>query len=382
MLHGLTVSGLPVFDFGGDDPTGRWRGYSWAESLAQEGLRVFIMDQWGVGRSDRQYMDKPCNALKADQAKLIPPLSDPARECSGNYPWPYVYSNTGTDQRDLYNVIQWISGYGARKIALVGYSAAAFSLGRYLRSPDFMYGFGVSSLFLLAPVFPPWGFSDPPPGGPYYAGFPMTIQTRSEFEAPWENEVRNGAQRESGVNEALWSAIMQNDDLGRQWGGGVMRNRTAVRWGWNRREVHKNQYLGSQIPVAIVYGDRDGLAITPRDLDMLQITRQEPEHAGPPFNVKWLYRAIQGEKKLLIRIPNTGHFMPWERKHKVLHDLSAQWIKNGKIMQGGPLPWPPRPGINNGAYEWTSLGGFSPIDIGPGPIVVPLGGLPVRVQAL
>lgn len=328
MLHGRSVSGVASFDLGGDDASGYWSRYSWAESLARKGLRVFVMDLQGSGRSYRPEMDDPCNAWKADQTKLIPkPLSAP---CNDPYPYPKKLNTSVSDGSELATVVQYIQDlYHIRKVSLVGWSAAAFALGPYAMANQE----SVDSLFLFAPIFPPHGLTTAPGPMPRY-GFPMTIQTRAEFEKQWDDEVARGALREDGITDVVWDANLKNDELGRLWGQGVMRNRVPVWWGWNEDTV-KGSALGSRVPVAIVYGSCDIQTITLPDLDTGWWTDSRyPEQAGPPFHVKSLYRAIRhhdGASVLMIRVNNTGHFMPWETQYEVLHDYSADWIKDKSI---------------------------------------------------
>ena len=78
--------------------------------------------------------------------------------------------------------------------------------------------------------------------------------------------------------------------------------------------------LGGTVPVRIVYGDLDVQANTAPDLGPLY------------FSVAALYNAILGQKKLMFRIACTGHSMVWERKYKVLHQMSEQWIRQTKVF--------------------------------------------------
>ena len=63
----------------------------------------------------------------------------------------------------------------------------------------------VESLFLLAPIFPPLGPSNPPalPA----PGFPTHVLTLTGFEQAWTNEVHCTDQREPGMVDVVWGAL-------------------------------------------------------------------------------------------------------------------------------------------------------------------------------
>ncbi|GAB3843678.1 alpha/beta fold hydrolase [Dactylosporangium cerinum] len=336
MLHGRTVPALAGLDFG----TGR---YNWALDLAQAGFDVFIMELQGSGRSPRPKMDDPCNADPAAQGVLIPnPL--PAA-CPANY--PHQLNNAKSDWDELNTVVDYIRSLrNVQKVALVGYSAAAFQVGPYtLQHPE-----KVSSVFLLAPIFPPDSTAVEPAqlplsNPPAQFGFPMRIGTKAAFETSWNSEVHCNKQRESGMVDAVWNAIMDNDAVGRTWGPvqsgtpqGVMRIRNAFWWGWNKTTVPLNGTLGNTVPVLIVYGDLDTQANTPTS-------------SGPVlhFSVPALYDAVPGARKLMFRVACTGHFMPWERQSRVLHDLSEQWLRRTAID-----------GLTNGSFFVDQDGDYTP----------------------
>ncbi len=72
--------------------------------------------------------------------------------------------------------------------------------------------------------------------------------------------------------DVVWSAIMENDAIGSQWGPaqsgqpqGVMRVRNSFWWGWNSATVPLDGILGGTVPVFIVYGDLDITANTAPD---------------------------------------------------------------------------------------------------------------------
>ncbi|SIM72885.1 alpha/beta hydrolase fold [Micromonospora cremea] len=327
MVHGRSVPSLPVFKFGAD--VGPHVRYNWAKYLSKHDVRAFVMDLQGMGLSTRPYeMNDPRNVMVADRSKLVPPVSP-----TEPYPYPHPLTDTDSELAEVRKVLDWIYDYtGVRKVHLVGYSAASFALGRLaMTNPE-----RVASLFLLAPVFPPYGLSARPI--PYPVGYPpMRVVNKQEMITSWNNDAAFGAQRQPGIDDKMWGWTAMWDSTGSHWGN-VSRYPNTLRWGWNKAEVQNNQNLGITVPVAIVRGNSDSQIILPTDPTdpnrRLPANFDDPgltEKAGPPFNAKWLYFAIPGAKKLSITIYNTGHFMPWETQHDVLHTYSAQWIKGGSV---------------------------------------------------
>jgi pimeloyl-ACP methyl ester carboxylesterase len=332
MLHGRSVPALAAFDFG----TGR---FNWSMDLARAGFDVFIMDLQGIGRSPRPTMDDPCNADPAQQGILIPnPLS---ATCPASY--PHQLNNSQSDWDEVDTVVDFIRSLRhVQKIDLIGYSAAAFQFGPYtIQHPD-----KVSSLFLLAPIFPPDGRPSAPATLPVSIppdqfGFPMRIQTRAEFQAAWDSEIHCADQRPTGMVDVVWNAIMDNDTLGRTWGppSGVLRFRNAFTWGWTRSTVQQESVLGTTVPVFIVYGDLDTTANTP--IPTLPVLT---------FSVPKLYDAIPGTRKLMFRLACTGHSMPWENQALELHDLSKQWLRQQAVD-----------GLTNGSFFMDEEGNLAAV---------------------
>jgi pimeloyl-ACP methyl ester carboxylesterase len=347
MVHGRTVPALAGADLDHEQ-------YSWAGDLAQKGFDVFVMDLQGSGRSPRPKMDDPCNANPAQQVYLIPnPLSEP---CDPAY--AFQLNNSKSDLDELDTVIKYIkTTRQVAKVALVGWSAAAFQIGPYAMQPQ--HSMNVDSVLFLAPVFPPMGLKDPPsplPGSPLsnppdQYGFPMKIVTKAGFRSPWDHEQTQSCpgQREDGIVDVVWKAIMENDVIGHYWGSvqsgqpeGVMRARNAVWWGWNTSLVQADTtVLGNAVPVLIVYGELD-----------TQANMTSPIKLSVPA----LYEAIQGSKKLMFKIACTGHFMMWERQSTILHRISEQWLRQRPSQ-------PPRVfGLSSGSYFLTEDGEIQPAE--------------------
>ncbi|MCX5251711.1 alpha/beta hydrolase [Streptomyces sp. NBC_00201] len=317
MLHGRGVPVLAGFDL-------QYKTYGWAEALAEAGFDVFMMDLQGSGRSPRPKMDDPCNLSKKDQQLLVPRPPGFA-PCDPNY--PYQLNNSDSDLAELHTVVKYIKKEcGVQQVAFVGWSAAAFTMGQYaLKWPE-----NVESMFLLAPIFPPEATSTAPSHPLPLPGVPMSLSTRANFENAWNGELHSPDQREPGMVDVVWKAIMDSEPVGSTWGPpeGLNRVRSFVRWGWNRTTVAQSNDLGGIVPVMIVYGEHDTTANTPASAP----TSSDPELN---FSVTELYDAIGPKNKLIVKVRGTGHEMPWEHQHQNLHNLSLQWLSDRKVLGTG-----------------------------------------------
>ncbi|KUN88653.1 alpha/beta hydrolase [Streptomyces griseoruber] len=359
MLHGRSVPALPGFDLP-PVPGGSPTRYSWAQELAGAGFDVFIMDLQGSGRSPRPRMDDACNANPAQQELLLVPNPLPA---SCPPPYPHQLGNSESEEAELRAVVKYIRALPGRDkpVRFVGWSAGALVMGPYtLKHPE-----DVESLFLLAPVFPPKGRwsekpDDPfgrPPGAqtlpvsapPSMFGFPMHVAGKTGVKASLSS---TPALWEPGIEDHVWDACMQNDPVGSKWGPeeapgdyeGVLRYRNTYWWGWNNQTApYKNPagtyVLGDRVPVAIVYGELDRTANSPATFpDILR------------FSVPDLYKAVGGPRKLMFCLEGAGHSLVWETTAKIVHQISRQWFRNGKVY-----------GLETGSF-FRDLGGeLSPL---------------------
>ncbi len=327
MLHGFSVPVLPGSGLGVDR-------YDWSLELAEAGFDVFMVDLQGSGRSpipDRdirrfdpvrnefvRILDDPCN-VPANQQSLIPQAP-----CLPSYPFQLV--NLQSDLHELDQVVDYIRAQrGVDKVALIGWSHGAARVGPYAaQHPD-----KVESVLFFAPFYNPAapagrqgtgpdGFGppiDPRTGAPFtlpQPGTPMTLVTRSTFNTEWNREIGCEGQVENGIQDKVWSAIMDNDALGRTWSPpeGVMRVRTFFLWGWNTATVNR-----ISVPTLIIGGEFDLRvpATLPRLYDELT--------------------AIPDANKLLFTVQCAGHYMVWERQRRVLHHISKQWLKHGAVEE-------------------------------------------------
>ena len=310
MIHGRSVPVLAASEL-------RHENYDWAGWLARSGgFDVFMLDFQGSGRSPRPKMDDPCNVPTTQQGILIPnPLS---ATCAHSY--PFTLNTSGSDLDELDTVIEYIRDLrGVDKVHLIGWSAGSFRIGPYaVQHPD-----KIASLFFFAPIFNV-NFRGPPP---IADPTPMTLSTRADVFAGdgrvlgWDVEVKCEDQRAPGIQDIVWDAIMENDDLGRTWGPppagapagsppeGVMRVRQSV----NALNVW-NASVAAQItvPTLIVRGELD--------------TGQ-----GALQHVAELYDLIQNDNKLRFTLQCTGHYTPWESQRTLLHQISKEWIKHGRV---------------------------------------------------
>jgi pimeloyl-ACP methyl ester carboxylesterase len=314
MIHGRSIPVLPVADLGDDD-------YNWALSLARAGIDVFLMDFQGSGRSPRPKMEDPCNVPIAQQALLIPrPLQN---TCTPKYAGRL---NTGqSDWDELDRVVDYIRELrGVDKVHLISWSQGSFRAGPYtVQHPE-----KVASLFFLAPIFNT-AFA---PAKQPQPTTPMTLRTRAGVFAGdgkvtgWDVEVKCPGQREAGIQDVVWAAIMDNDRLGRTWGPppagapadsapeGLMRVREALLGAWNSAVAAgaPPDKPGLNVPTLIVRGEFD--------------TGQ-----GGLQHVAELYSLVQNPNKLRFHVQCAGHHMQWEKQRTVLHEISKQWIKRGRV---------------------------------------------------
>jgi pimeloyl-ACP methyl ester carboxylesterase len=309
MIHGRSVPVLAAAELRHDD-------YDWALWLARSaGVDVFMLDFQGSGRSPRPKMDDPCNVPTAQQGILIPnPLS---ATCPHSY--PFTLNTSGTDLDELDTVVEYIRALrGVERVHPIGWSAGSFRVGPYAaRHPD-----KVASLLFFAAIFNAAYRGPPPIADPT----PMTLSTRADAFGGWDGEasaaIANGCEdpREPGIQDVVWSAIMENDEIGRTWGPapagapagsppeGVMRVRQSV----NQLRVW-NAEVAVQItaPTLIIRGEFDA-------------------GGGGLQQLSELYRLINNDNKLRFTVQCAGHTMQWEKRRSVLFQLSKEWFKHGR----------------------------------------------------
>jgi pimeloyl-ACP methyl ester carboxylesterase len=173
----------------------------------------------------------------------------------------------------------------------------------------------------------------------------MTLGTRADVFAGdgktlgWDVEVKCENQREPGIQDVVWAAIMENDDIGRTWGPppadapsgsppeGVMRIRSSVN---AVRVWNSDVAVQITVPTLIIRGEFD--------------TGQ-----GALQQVAELYNLIQNDNKLRFTVQCAGHYMQWEKQRHLLQEISRQWIKDGRVS-----------GFDHGEFYVDSEGNFIP----------------------
>ena len=149
-----------------------------------------------------------------------------------------------------------------------------------------------------------------------FNGMVPMLQPEMWLPLAWVEEIEP-----AGIQDVVWAAIMENDDLGRTWGPpsagapagsppeGVIRVRQSV----NALNVW-NASVAARItaPTLIVRGEFD--------------TGQ-----GGLQHVAELYDLIQNDNKLRLTVQCAGHYMPWESQRRVLHHISLEWLKHGRV---------------------------------------------------
>jgi pimeloyl-ACP methyl ester carboxylesterase len=311
IIQGVSVPVLPLVEL-------RYRDYDWALWLARSGgFDVFMLDLQGYGVSPRPKMDDPCN-VPLSQQPIVP--QNPT--CSPSY--PFLLHSIRSEWDEVNTAVEFIRSYrGVEKVALIGASFGATRIGPYaVQHPD-----KIESLLFYAPFYGPAnpagrpgtgadGFGppiDPQTGAPFTfprSGTPMTLTTKAAFMEVWNREIRCDGQVEDGIQDVVWSAIMDNDAIGRTWGPpeGVMRVRTSFPWGWNPGTAGK-----ISVPSLIIHGTLD--------LNVPATQAQFYEDLD----------GIEGDRRMLFTLECAGHFIGWERQRRVLHHISKEWLKHGTV---------------------------------------------------
>lgn len=349
MLHGRSVPALAGFDL-------QYKKYSWAEALAKKNYDVFVMELQGSGLSTRPKMDDWRNVQPTEaQRRLLVPHPNAATDLTPPV-YPFQLNNSKSDWDEVDTVVDFIlDETGATKVDLIGWSAASQQLGPYA----IQHHLKVRSLFLLAPIFPPQGRASAPgtefgppvqlPASSSGFNFPMTVGTKNGVDVAWLKDLKCPDQREPGMVDEVWKAIMAVDPVGADWGPvvsptdpspqGLSRIRNSYWWGWNSTTVKLHDVLGDKVPVCIVYGEHDSVVNTASNLGLLY------------FSVPELYRLIPKEKKLMFRLACAGHQAPWERVANDIHTMSDHWLKHGKVE-----------GETKGSFHRDEDGALTPLE--------------------
>ena len=288
-VHGATVPSIPDFDFNFQD-------YNWMAFLAQRGFRVYAMDLSGYGGSPRPLMDDPCNVAPPFQSILVPrPLSavctpKPTRE----------FNTIHDDWAEMDTVVDHLRQVNhVKRIHIVGWSAGGPRVGGYMsKHPQKIER---AMLYAPSPTVAKLPSTLPP------EGYPMSIQTREDFELKrWDPDVRCANQVQVGLRDALWSEIMKWDAVGSTWGPqgvGVMRGRISSQFNWTPEMAQK-----VDTPTVVVVGEFDRMA-----------------------ERKSVFDQLSSKKKVFVGVQCASHFMLWEKQRHILHETSLEWFQKGTV---------------------------------------------------
>jgi len=308
-VHGISVPSVPAFDL-------EHKTYSWMAYLARAGFRVYAMDLAGYGGSAKPMMDDPSNVDPGQQAIITPrPLRG---ACAPHY--PCQLNTIRDDWNEIDTVVEWLRASNrVRRVNLIGWSAGGPRVGGYVaRHPR-----KVERVVLFAPAPTIAGLSIPET---IEAGFPMNLQTRKDLENKrWDPDVRCTGQLEPGIRDVIWKAIMQWDRVGAGWGpeGGVMRVRTATRFGWTPA-------LAARVvaPTLVVVGEYDRID-----------------------ERRKVFEQIGSKDRVFLTVSCASHFMLWEKQHAAIHYASMAWLTHGRLkkVRRGELRVDPEGEIGPGA---------------------------------
>ncbi|CAA9499330.1 MAG: hypothetical protein AVDCRST_MAG53-1842 [uncultured Solirubrobacteraceae bacterium] len=286
-IPGSATASVPAFDLPFED-------YSWMAFLARRGLDAFALDLTGYGRSPRPRMDDACNVgPPAQQALLVP---NPLRStCPASY--PFRLGTTQSDLDEIDTAVNYIRELrGVERVSLVGWSLGGHRAGLYAAlHPD-----RVERLVLYAPNYNRTSPSGPPATLPQ-PGFPTLIR-RKTAQVNWPGVSCEG-QVDPAVRDPLWQSVLDNDPVGASWGpeDGVMRFPTTTQWGWNATTA-------AQVTAATL------------------IVRGALDTVISHTTLTQLHDDLGTAEKALVTVPCASHFMIWETRRHVLHELSANWL--------------------------------------------------------
>jgi pimeloyl-ACP methyl ester carboxylesterase len=370
LVQGRTTPGPAQFDLRSPAPGGGQLGLQ--KRLAGAGIDTFAPSLLGYGRSTRfdDGLNDPGNAslrpylpdgscpypegcdrthnplFQLDQQGTLllnNPLDGERRPHSSNH----RFARTDVWVRDIRQVIDDAIARAKPtdgKVTLLGYSLGAQHVGRtlYAANPVLPGSAAtiakVNRVVFLSPFFGgPTEETTPPTG---FATFPLSLTTRAGQDSGWRMPPEREAACTGHVvprsQEQLWEQTLQQDELGRSWGGndpsspvGLHRTPTFSTYGWNAAVA------GQLTPPTLVVQGLEDLGV-------------------PPGSATAIFNALPASmtNKALVQVQCASHQMmnegcsgprctpesgtpyggrpgrPWAGPHATIQAAVIEWIKD------------------------------------------------------
>lgn len=382
LIHGRTYYGPAVFDL--RQPTPEGPELSLQKALAWAGIDTFAPNLLGYGGSTRfdDGLDDPANAslpayeldgvtcgndvgcdrthvfaFPTDQQETllsINPLGGQLRRHSSNF----RFARVDTFVRDIRQVIDYAIAQARpsdRKVTLVGYSAGGQQVARTLYKDNPVLPHSdkyiakvnrvvfLSSLFLnnsIEEVTPPTGWASFPLH--VFKTDPATLRTEA-WPMPADRDAACTGHVVPGSPEQLGAQIMEEETVGRQWGGtdsahptGLARSPVFSSYGWTT-DVAKA--LNPSTPTLVIHGEDDVVS--------------------PAVNASTIYNSlpVTMTSKVLVKVKCAGHALLWEGCSGSRCAPAAPDVPYG----GTPgTPWAgPQATLKAALIEWIKSGTFN-----------------------
>lgn len=376
LVHGRRVTGPAQFDLRYPAPGGG--ELSLQRALARAGIDTFAPSLLGYGRSTRfeDGLDDPGNAslrpYAADggcgypegcdrthnpifpldqQGSLL--LTNPLHGVRRPHSSATRFARTDVWVRDIRQVVDHAVARARPtdgKVTLIGYSLGGVQVGRALYADNpVLPGAAATIAKVNRVVFASSLFGFPteeatPPTG--FATFPLTLGGRgTPTVLPPDREAACTGRVVPGAFDRIWDQVMDQDPLGRSWGGTDPAHPTGL----------------SRLPTFSTYGWNTAVAgrLTPPTLVIHGLDDKEP--AAPPANATAIYNALPASmtNKVLVQVQCATHEMmlegcsgarctpasgvpyggrpgePWAGPHATVKAALIEWIKNGTFDGAG-----------------------------------------------
>ena len=381
LIHGRTIPGPVAFDTRhptAEDPEGG--KFSLQESLAGAGIDTFAPSLLGYGLSTRfdNGLDDPCNAslpaynldgscsfaegcdkslnlgifpLNQQRTELVVnPLA--GRRCAHSS--EHRFARIDVWARDVIRVIDDAIARAQpqnNKIVLLGDSLGGVTIARALTNLGADAVNKVQRVVFMSSLFDRLFNStgqevraplptEEAPNADSATTFPMALFGRGQLLPPAQDPPGCDGKTIPGLTDDVWEQLMQNDVLGRNWGGsdpanptGLLRAPTFSNYGWNP-DVAAN----FTIPTLLLHGLNDD--------------------ASPPSNSDHIFDALtRVTDKALVQVKCAGHSMVWE-------GCAGARCNDGdphtKPYGGHSQKWAgPYSTVNAALIEWVNDGTFN-----------------------